>query len=419
MAFTRIHVSNFKSLKDIEINLGRFNVLVGQNASGKSNIISIFRFLRDIKKYGLDNAISMQGGTEYLRNLTLGKSEKTSFKVVFDKKLQLFTDPEKKTRARVNKTTYSFALGYTARGFKILEDYIKFECDFFRKTGSAKPEKCGEGEVVISNELGKIKVLIKPREGTIPMAEDDILPPAFYPKLPKTALLMSAPLLTVMGLFEEVFGEISIYDFDPKLAKKATPVTGKVELEEDGNNLALVLKKIVNNKKSKERLLDLLKDSLSFVTTVNVEKYADKSFLFNVRESYNTGRAIPASLTSDGTISITAIILALYFERRHRLGSKEETLTIIEEPERNIHPQLISKVVAMMKDVSEKKQVIVTTHNPEVVRNAGIEDLIFVFRDQGFTNISRPSESEQVQLFLREELGIDEIFRLNLLENKQ
>jgi predicted ATPase len=62
MGIDKIKVSNFKSFNNLEVDLNNFNVLIGSNASGKSNFIKIFEFLRDISKYGLDNAISMQGG---------------------------------------------------------------------------------------------------------------------------------------------------------------------------------------------------------------------------------------------------------------------------------------------------------------------------------------------------------------------
>ncbi len=48
MAIKRIRVRNFKSFKDLEVELGKFNLLIGANASGKSNFIRIFEFLRDI-----------------------------------------------------------------------------------------------------------------------------------------------------------------------------------------------------------------------------------------------------------------------------------------------------------------------------------------------------------------------------------
>lgn len=39
MAIKKIRISNFKSFTDLEIEFGKFNVLIGANASGKSNFI--------------------------------------------------------------------------------------------------------------------------------------------------------------------------------------------------------------------------------------------------------------------------------------------------------------------------------------------------------------------------------------------
>ena len=89
---------------------------------------------------------------------------------------------------------------------------------------------------------------------------------------------------------------------------------------------------------------------------------------------------------------------------------------IIEEPERNIHPYLISKVVNMMKDASQRKQIIVTTHNPEFVRHAGLENILLVSRgEDGFSIITRPADKEEVKTFLKNDIGIDELYIQNLL----
>ncbi len=48
MAIKKIKVSNFKSFESMEIDLGKINVLIGANASGKSNFIRIFEFLSGI-----------------------------------------------------------------------------------------------------------------------------------------------------------------------------------------------------------------------------------------------------------------------------------------------------------------------------------------------------------------------------------
>ena len=62
MKITKIEISNFKSFDNQSIHLNDFNLLVGANASGKSNLVQAFQFLRDIVIHGLENAISLQGG---------------------------------------------------------------------------------------------------------------------------------------------------------------------------------------------------------------------------------------------------------------------------------------------------------------------------------------------------------------------
>lgn len=41
-----IHITNFKSFKDITVSLDRFNVIIGPNASGKTNFVEFFKFLK-------------------------------------------------------------------------------------------------------------------------------------------------------------------------------------------------------------------------------------------------------------------------------------------------------------------------------------------------------------------------------------
>lgn len=70
----------------------------------------------------------------------------------------------------------------------------------------------------------------------------------------------------------------------------------------------------------------------------------------------------------------------------------------------------------MMKDVSLKKQLFITTHNLEVIKNTDINDILLISRsDDGFSNIQRPSEIEHVKVFLEKELGIEDLYLQNLL----
>ena len=75
-------------------------------------------------------------------------------------------------------------------------------------------------------------------------------------------------------------------------------------------------------------------------------------------------------------------------------------------------------MVDMMKDASKKKQIIITTHNPEIVKYAGLENLLLISRDkEGFSTISRPKDNKRVKTFMQNELGLDELYVQNLLED--
>jgi len=83
MKIRKLKVKNFKSFKELNLELSDFNILIGPNASGKSNIVHLFEFLRDISKHGLENAISLQGGVEYFTNVNLSDSEPFSIEIEF------------------------------------------------------------------------------------------------------------------------------------------------------------------------------------------------------------------------------------------------------------------------------------------------------------------------------------------------
>ena len=57
MKLEKIEVSNFKCFKHIKFDLEDFNVIIGKNASGKSNIINIIKFIKDMLINGIDEAI--------------------------------------------------------------------------------------------------------------------------------------------------------------------------------------------------------------------------------------------------------------------------------------------------------------------------------------------------------------------------
>jgi len=414
MAIKRIKVSNFKSFKELDIEIGSFTVLIGANASGKSNFVQIFKFIRDINNMGLDNAVSLQG-SEYLTNIGESLPQVLSIRINVVPDMSFGLKVSESVVAEIKETDYQFSLRFDrhTKGFGIEQDSLDLKVEYspLRKGKNGKIKKgknVGSGLISIKNKKGTTKFSLKKPKG-IKATAKYLFPSFLREALKPKGLLLQTPYFWFPPL-EHIFSNIAIYDFDPKLPKKAVSIAGKSELEEDGSNLSLVLKTIVENKEKKRKFSNLIKDLLPFVDDLSTDKLADKSLLFKLRENYFPKIYFPASFISDGTVNISALLIALYFE--------EKSLSIIEEPERNIHPYLISKVMDMMRDASQKRQIILTTHNPEVVKHADIENILFVSRDKkGFSTISKPGKKERVKIFLKNELGLDELYVQNLLED--
>jgi len=436
MFIERVRAWNFKNFEELDLELKEFNVIVGANASGKSNTLELIKFIRDVASAGLDNAISLQGGAKYFTNIRAGLSRNFRLQILTKPspeeriahiipRVQAATpgSPESgglikfgpfwQLRAEIESLTYTLGIHFgTDADFEIVEDEVEVKADFSQETVRGEVGTAyGKGSLRFRNLRGKLEIEPSLPPGAPGRPEDfGQLITGQLP--PKKTISLELPLYFFVPTdvyTETVFKDIEVFDIDPKSPKFGVRVAAKADLEDDGENLALVLKTILEDEKSKRMLSNLLRDLLPFVGDLTVEPFADRTFLFRLQEAFFPEEYLPASLLSDGTINITALIVALYFGRH--------SLVAFEEPERNLHPSLIAKVMQMFRDASRYKQIIITTHSPEVVRHTDLGDLILVARDRrGFSTLSRPGEKERVRAFLKNEIGIEDLYLKNMLE---
>jgi len=205
----------------------------------------------------------------------------------------------------------------------------------------------------------------------------------------------------------QALSKIPRYDIDPTLGKSALPVTGRAELEEDGDNLPAALRAILSHSGDREKFLALVTDALPFVRSVDVASFSDMTRFLQVRETYSSRSVIPGYLMSDGTIDVITFIVALYFQNAF--------LTMFEEPDRGLHPAMVRKIGAMMVEESEQRQVIATTHSTELINSVRPDSVQCVVRnDEGNSTVFRPSQSPQFQSFLTT-MGIGQLNSAGLL----
>lgn len=80
---TQITVQGYKSIKDQTLDLGRLNVLIGGNGVGKSNLIGVFKFLREIYDQQLQESVASAGGANSVLHFGRKITEKIRFQAVF------------------------------------------------------------------------------------------------------------------------------------------------------------------------------------------------------------------------------------------------------------------------------------------------------------------------------------------------
>ncbi|NJL77256.1 MAG: ATP-binding protein [Saprospiraceae bacterium] len=106
-------------------------------------------------------------------------------------------------------------------------------------------------------------------------------------------------------------------------------------------------------KLKKKKLLRLLSYVLPFVKDVEIEKENQNGIITNeytkwkVREQYDNNVSLPSKLLSSGTVLTTATIVALFFSKRK--------IQFFEEPERGVHPAVISALYSAILRSQQKQ----------------------------------------------------------------
>ena len=89
MYITKLRLKNWRNFRDAEILLAQRSYILGPNASGKSNLLDVFRFLRDICKPaggGLQKAVEERGGIAKLRCLHARRDPEVKIEIDFSER---------------------------------------------------------------------------------------------------------------------------------------------------------------------------------------------------------------------------------------------------------------------------------------------------------------------------------------------
>ena len=370
LALKSFRLKNFKAIQDSGVvKFTPLTVLIGDNGSGKSSLVEGLRTYQKIVTDGLDAAMGMWRGFEYIANMTLGNQD---------------IAPSPSIEFELRGSIDSKAFGTTMR---VGSDPI---------TNKMLIEK----ECVY---LGRRKLLERGRA-----ARFEILNGQRQPVAVRSDISVIAPWIVVA----DDSGEQSPSDFesisqlldsvlnwqflalDPRLMGEPLPARGshRVRLRENARNIAEYLLDI---RRRDGDAFDGIIEAMQFVLPYmrdlkpQLTSELERSVYLQMQEDdFN----VPGWLLSTGTLRILAL-LALF---RH---PEPPPLIVIEELENGLDPRCIHAIVEELRNVvdSARTQVIITTHSPYLLDLLPLEFIVFVERVDGVPTFTRPADDERLR----------------------
>ncbi|MDE2639696.1 MAG: AAA family ATPase [Chloroflexota bacterium] len=359
-----IKLKDYRSYQLCRVDFDRATVLVGPNGAGKSNLIDALHFLSDAVNLGLDAALTQRGGiTAVRRRVPRGRPPDVEIEI----NVQL-----SKYEAR-----YSVTIGSSRGGDWRL--------------------KSERFEALTSEALSPALIRYERVPGSVEMLGFGEQFPTDQRSSIVEAFSGSGALLLSVFSAQEPIGELyaflqgmSFYSIFPDTLREPQRPLSSYPLDEYGGNLNSVIRTMSDRKRSElDRIRSALTDMVPGVKNFKI-KQAGGYLTASVSSELSEGDAwFDASQCSDGTLRILGILVALH---QHPTRS----FVAIEEPELTVHPGVLPALADEIMEASQRSQVLVSTHSPDLVARLPIENLRVV---EGSASGSRigPVSDEQRQ----------------------
>ena len=236
--------------------------------------------------------------------------------------------------------------------------------------------------------------------GVLTDKTEPVMPPATEQRL----YLVNAAGLDVFRQVYDGLAGISVFSLNPDVMRQPqTPDSGEF-LHRDGSNIASVLHRLERSDRGRddktriESYLQQIVPGMSGVSRSDLGNWETLEFAQAVPGAKSPWR-FQAQSVSDGTLRALGVLVSLF------AGTGSTLSTVgIEEPESALHPAAAGVLLDALRDASERRQVIVTSHSPDLLDRHDFElsELRAVRSIAGETKIGQLDDAGA--LALREDL---------------
>lgn len=375
MKIESIRLKNFKVFRDVELkDIPSFLVLVGANGSGKSTLFDVFGFLHDCLRGTVRQALDKRGR---FREVLSRDAEGDSILIEIQYRMQI-------TNAN-RLVTYSLEIAEN-RGMPIVRrEVLRYKRGRYGSPYQFLKFEAGEG-YAITNEEDFDKT-------------DEELEREYQKVAPDTLALKALGQMErfkAANAFRQLIESWHVSDFHINVARGRKEATGESEhLSESGDNLPLVARYLHDYHPSTfRRILDVMARRVPGVAAIE-PKLMDDGYLTLRFQDGSFKTPFLDRYVSDGTIKMFAYLVLLYDPQPH-------PLLCVEEPENQLYPTLMDELAEEFRLYANRGQVLVSTHSPDFLNAARIEEVCWLVKRDGFTGIRRAKDDPQITKYMED-----------------
>jgi predicted ATPase len=370
----RLKAKNFKSLADVDVTLDSLTVLVGRNASGKSNILDALAFVHDALSGSLTSAIQERG--DFLQVLSTAADSPVA----------------------------NIELGIEIGG-------SGWSCFYEVAFGLAQ-----DGEIELRTE--QLSLNVAESQAAFPVfrrvrSDWPELPTGLSrpPGVPTTELAL--PLIASLAhpsVAETLayLRSMTFFDLNPEAMRelpRPEPVPrARHPLASDGRNLTMALRSILREQHEtfQQRIVQPLHAAMPDIVSIKLQAIG-RYWVARLLRSHTPDRSdLTLANESQGTLRFLAVLVAL------AQAVPNGAFVALEEPENTLHPAAAGVLADAIAEATMNCQVVITTHSPELLDHFPAESIRVVGSAGGETSIgflaADQGEAIRSQLFYAGEL---------------
>lgn len=363
-----LKITNYKSIDKIELDgIGPFTVFAGPNGSGKSNLFDALDFFGRVIRVDVEDALRAHGGAENIRSAKRYAPHNRRLQFAMDWTLPAFEPPPEVAR---------YDLTIDLQDAPRIEERLKHN-----------------GASLVHRPADELRISPGLADGPVRM-----LPPS------RSALFLfpSHPLARLLS-------RVTLYRIDPRSAKEPDASdTDPSNLNGRGSNLASVLDRMESDSHLRDQIGEWIEMFVPGVEDFKTQRTRIDGRIAVLFKERGTKKRFPARLMSDGTLYALSLLVAV-LDRRDR-----DCLTLVEEPERGLHPLAIGQFIDFLREMADSTRPIwITTHSESVVRHLRLPELVLVDKKDGRTAMKQVASGNLEDADM-DAFGMDKAWLANL-----